>query len=150
MPGRCRGDFRKHRPPCPSWSGGRRSRPRAITPAGSDAGRYREATEQREPFALDYRLRRADGIYRWAVDAGKPRFDETGRLVGFVGAVFDIDDRKRAEQALRETEAHLVADLRAQTLLHELSARLVQRSDLEPLLAAILAAAAETAVCSAC
>ena len=61
---------------------------------------YRGANERREPFTLDYRLRRGDGQYRWALDEGRPRFDDAGRFIGYAGAVVDIDARKRAEERL--------------------------------------------------
>ena len=71
-----------------------------------DRGRARDiflaANEAREPFALDYRLRRADGEYRWSIDAGRPRFDPSGGFLGYVGSVIDITEHKRAEDTLRE------------------------------------------------
>ncbi len=61
-----------------------------------------EANAARRPFRIEYRLRTADGRYRWAVDLGRPWFTEGGDYAGMVGVVFDIDDRKRAEQALED------------------------------------------------
>ncbi|WP_082145769.1 PAS domain-containing sensor histidine kinase [Microvirga massiliensis] len=66
---------------------------------------FRAANIKREPFRLDYRLRRADGVYRWVIDAAAPRFSEDGRFLGYVGSVIDITDRKHAEERLRESEA---------------------------------------------
>lgn len=68
---------------------------------------FLDANRQHEPFILYYRLRRADGEYRWCVDAGRPRFDETGNFQGYVGSVIDITERKVAEDALHEREAWL-------------------------------------------
>lgn len=65
---------------------------------------FNEATERRESFRLEYRIRRADGDYRWAIDAGVPWYDADGQFKGFVGSVLDITDRKEAEEALRETQ----------------------------------------------
>ncbi len=62
-----------------------------------------------EAFRVDYRLRRADGAYRWVVDEGRPRFGEDGALLGYVGSVTEIHDRKVAEEALRESEGRLRA-----------------------------------------
>ncbi len=63
-----------------------------------------DAAERREPFQLDFRLRRADGQYRWVIDAGQPRFRPDGALQGYVGSVIDVHERKRTEERLRESE----------------------------------------------
>jgi steroid delta-isomerase-like uncharacterized protein len=47
----------------------------------------------------EYRLRRADGQYRWIRSVGEPFLDTEGRIANWYGVVFDIDDRKRAEDA---------------------------------------------------
>lgn len=76
-----------------------------------------EASEQRTVFRVDYRLRRHDGVYRWAIDAGRPWFGEDGSYLGIVGAVFDIHDRKLAEERLRglnERLEELVAERTSQ------------------------------------
>ena len=57
------------------------------------------------PFAIDYRLRQHDGAYRWAIDAGMPRFDAAGEPIGFVGTVIDIHARKTLQQRF-ERVAH--------------------------------------------
>jgi PAS domain S-box-containing protein len=64
----------------------------------------KEALSRREPFAVDFRLRQADGTYRWAVVTGRPHLGPGAEGRGFIGAVADIDDRKRAELALRRTQ----------------------------------------------
>lgn len=79
---------------------------------------FRESNRQGRSFAFDYRLRRHDGEYRWAVDAGQPRFDGTGRLIGYIGTVSDIHDRKRAEEELRNADRR--KDEFLATLAHEL------------------------------
>ena len=75
----------------------------AVHPDDRDvAGRvFMEASSKREPFQLDYRLRRADGEYRWAIDAAAPRFGRNREFLGYVGSVIDITERKLAEEALR-------------------------------------------------
>ena len=91
----------------------------AVHPDDRSAARgvFVAAVERREPFQVDYRLRRADGEYRWAIDAGRPRFGPSGFL-GFVGSVIDITDRKAAEEALREADRR--KDEFLATLAHEL------------------------------
>ncbi|WP_299823154.1 PAS domain S-box protein [uncultured Jannaschia sp.] len=68
---------------------------------------FLEANARAEPFRLEYRLRRADGTYRWAIDAAAPRFGDEGGFLGYVGSVVDIDERHEAEAALRDSEARL-------------------------------------------
>ncbi len=58
------------------------------------------AFDAREPFEVEYRLRRHDGEYRWVLDRGRPRFGADGLFLGFVGLCVDIHERKQAEQAL--------------------------------------------------
>ncbi len=74
---------------------------------------FREANAAAKPFRLDYRLRRADGAYRWAIDAASPRFGPGGAFLGYVGSVLDIDERREVEEALRESEARLRLALEA-------------------------------------
>ena len=57
---------------------------------------FRAANARREPFHADYRLRRADGAYRWCVDSAAPRFGPEGQYLGYVGSVIDIHERAEA------------------------------------------------------
>ncbi len=63
-----------------------------------------ESNAAHKPFRVEYRLRQADGSYRWAIDAAAPRFDETGRFMGYIGSVIDIDERRSAEERLFQSE----------------------------------------------
>lgn len=56
--------------------------------------------ERREPFSREYRLRRADGAYRWVISSGFPRFDDKHRFIGYMGTVTDVHDRKIQEDTL--------------------------------------------------
>ncbi|WP_224244205.1 hybrid sensor histidine kinase/response regulator [Hyalangium gracile] len=56
------------------------------------------ANEKQESFRLEYRLRRKDGEYRWAIDAASPRFGPDGEFLGYIGSVIDITERKQAEE----------------------------------------------------
>ncbi|TAJ85392.1 PAS domain S-box protein [Reyranella sp.] len=68
---------------------------------------FLEANAARRPFRHEYRLRRADGAYRWAIDAATPRVGANGVYLGYVGSVIDIDERREAEDALRASEGRL-------------------------------------------
>ena len=52
---------------------------------------------RREPFTVEYRLRRKDGEYRWLIDTGTPRFESDGTFLGYIGSCIDITPRKQAE-----------------------------------------------------
>ena len=60
----------------------------------------------------EYQLRRADGQYRWIQSVGEPFLDTEGRIANWYGVVFDIDDRKRAEEA-QMRQAGVGADVSA-------------------------------------
>jgi PAS domain S-box-containing protein len=70
---------------------------------------HREATLQRwlqsastgSSYEDEYRLRRADGQYRWIQSVGEPFHDTEGRIANWYGLVIDIEDRKRAAMELR-------------------------------------------------
>ena len=72
---------------------------------------FRTANAARKPFRMEFRLRRADGAYRWALNLARPRFDRAdgGAYLGFVGSVIDIHIRREAEERLRQSEARLKA-----------------------------------------
>ncbi len=65
---------------------------------------FLQANTQHQAFRLEYRLRRRDGVYCWAIDAASPWFGENGEFKGYIGSVIDISDRKQAEEALRISE----------------------------------------------
>jgi len=72
-------------------------------------------------FEDEMRLRRADGEYRWFLVRTAPLFDEQGNIVRWYGTSTDIEDRKRAEEAVRETQAVLAHVARA-SIVGELTA----------------------------
>ena len=63
---------------------------------------YETAFDLRQPFSMEYRLRRHDGQYRTIVDRGVPRFAPDGTLVGYIGCADDITERKRGEELPRQ------------------------------------------------
>jgi PAS domain S-box-containing protein len=56
-----------------------------------------------EPGEIEARLRRFDGEYRWFLFRARPQRDDSGTVVKWYGTNIDIEDRKRAEDALRES-----------------------------------------------
>jgi hypothetical protein len=60
-----------------------------------------------ESYIMRYRLRRADGAYRWMDGRREPLRDEEGRVVQWYCVTIDIDDRQKAEEALRRSEHQL-------------------------------------------
>jgi len=76
--------------------------------AGSLREKVRTAMASGEAFEHELRLRRAaDGEYRWFLARISPLCDERGNIVKWHGVLTDIEDRKRAEQALKRSEAYL-------------------------------------------
>src|SRR5882762_377216 len=60
-----------------------------------------------EPLEMEARFRRADGKYRWFLVRAAPLRDEKGNIVKWYVTIFDIEDRKQAEEKLRRSEAYL-------------------------------------------
>jgi PAS domain S-box-containing protein len=68
--------------------------------------RWAEAARAGEPFVCEYRLRAADGSYRWFLGRSVPLRDESGRVVRWFGSCTNIDDQKRLEATLKEADRH--------------------------------------------
>lgn len=62
-------------------------------------GLWRHSLETGEPYEIEYRLRRHDGVYRWTLGRAMPIRDESGQIVRWFGSCTDIDDLKRMDQA---------------------------------------------------
>jgi hypothetical protein len=77
--------------------------------------RWQEMLVTIQPGEIEARIRRHDGVYRWFLIRAEP-FLEEGRLVRWYGTSTDIDDRKRAEEELRNTQAELGRVMRAMTM----------------------------------
>jgi PAS domain S-box-containing protein len=60
-----------------------------------------------DPFDVEHRLRRFDGAYRWFQSRGLPLRDPDGRILNWYVLLTDIEDRKRAEEALQSNERNL-------------------------------------------
>jgi PAS domain S-box-containing protein len=68
---------------------------------------FGRAFDRREPFTMEYRLRRHDGEYRWVVDNAAPLFDPLGAFAGYIGACFDVTEFRRADAERRVANERL-------------------------------------------
>ena len=68
---------------------------------------FREALNSAKPFEVEGRFRRFDGEFRWFLFRASPLCDDSGKVVKWYGTNTDIEDRKRAEDALRSHEQNL-------------------------------------------
>ena len=107
-----------------------RSRPEAwltaVHPDDRDAASraFWEGVHSGRGFAIESRSRRArDGSYRWHLQQAVPLRDAAGNVLKFVGTTTDIDDQKRAEEALRQAQGDL-ARINRVTTMGELAASL--------------------------
>ena len=71
------------------------------------AQKWREALAEGQPLRIEQRFRRADGAYRWHMVERVPQLDDSGVVLRWYSAGYDIEDQKRAESALQRSEAYL-------------------------------------------
>jgi two-component system, sensor histidine kinase PdtaS len=76
---------------------------------------FLDAFVARRPFAMEYRLMRHDGQYRWIFDQGAPRFDSLGEFVGFIGSCVDVTAQRDARDALGRLNGVLEERVRERT-----------------------------------
>lgn len=77
---------------------------------------YLSAFVARRSFRMEYRLRRADGQYRWILDQGMPRYAPGGGFAGYIGSCIDISDFKEAHEALGQLKDELETRVEARTI----------------------------------
>ena len=70
-------------------------------------GERKKSIETGQPYEIEHRCRRADGVYRWFQVRGLPVRGAENKIIAWYLLLADIDDRKRAEEALRERELNL-------------------------------------------
>lgn len=76
---------------------------------------YREAFAARQPFSMEYRLRRHDGTWRWIVDHGRPIVDTDNIFAGYIGACYDIHDQRENAAMLENAKAILETSVAERT-----------------------------------
>ena len=89
---------------------------------------YEPAFEARRPFFMEYRVRHADGSYRWLLGTGVPKYEADGSFAGYIGCDVDITARRNAEDRIREGQAAL-AQSHQET--QHLAGRLIEAQDTE-------------------
>src|SRR5467141_3787690 len=69
---------------------------------------FREALNSVKPYEMEGRFRRFDGEFRWFLFRGSPLRNRSGKISKWYGTNTDLEERKRAEDALRASEASLL------------------------------------------
>jgi PAS domain S-box-containing protein len=70
---------------------------------------WEEVLRTGKPLDIQYRLHSSDGVWRWMRARAAPRRDDEGKIIRWYGTLEDIDDHKKAEEALRRSEGRLQA-----------------------------------------
>jgi PAS domain S-box-containing protein len=85
---------------------------------------YVTAFDHRKPFSMEYRLRQAEGSYRWIRDDGNPRYDSQGEFLGYIGFCVDVTEQKELAAELERHHHHLeeLVDARTRDLAQANSA----------------------------
>ncbi|ATB30788.1 GAF domain-containing protein [Melittangium boletus] len=92
--------------------------------------RWQHSLRTGEAYEVEYRCQRHDGVYRWFLGRAQPVRDAEGRIVKWFGTCTDIDDQKRAAEALRflsEASTLLTSSLDYETTLKALTELAVPR-----------------------
>ena len=82
---------------------------------------YETAFDAREGFQMEYRLRRADGEFRWILDSGNPRFSQDATFAGYIGSAIDITESKRNQERLLVTQKLQSVGLLAGGVVHDIN-----------------------------
>jgi diguanylate cyclase (GGDEF)-like protein/PAS domain S-box-containing protein len=85
---------------------------------------FNEAFANHQHFDMEYRLRRADGQYRYVLDTGEPYINKEGKFAGFIGSSTDITDRKNHENQLRLSQLEMAQHNREMQFINELNSYL--------------------------
>jgi PAS domain S-box-containing protein len=86
--------------------------------------KYKNAIKHREPFEIEYRLIDKDGLPKWVIDKGTPRYLSNGEFVGYIGVSTEIENLKQAQQKLKIANDKFI-------LLNEATNEAIWDADLE-------------------
>ncbi|BBL77128.1 ATP-binding protein [Methylomagnum ishizawai] len=87
----------------------------------------------RLPFRMEYRLRRHDGVYRWLLDSGCPRFNADGAFHGYIGSCIDITERMEVDRMKSDFLSTAAHELRTPLAsIYGFSELLLSAEDFDP------------------
>ncbi len=88
-----------------------------IHPSDRDlvAMEWNAAIQEKRPFQLEYRLQNQAGEITWAYGQAVSERNETGEIIGYIGTITDISDRKQSEAALQQLNQQLEAKVEERT-----------------------------------
>lgn len=69
--------------------------------------KFNKAFQSKKEFEVEYRVNRYDGVERWFLNQGVPRFTDEGKFKGYIGIALDITERKEVQQQLKESKDQL-------------------------------------------
>lgn len=96
---------------------------------------YNKAFEDRNPYTMEYRLRRHDNQYRWMLSTGKPIFSKGNSFRGFIGSSYEIHSQKmmreELETLLKKHTLELTKSLEREKKLNKLKSRFVSMASHE-------------------
>lgn len=72
---------------------------------------WQDCLTQKQPFEIEYRVRRWDGVYHWFIGRGVPSYNDPQQIIGWIGTLTDIDNLKRNEALISEREQQLQQQL---------------------------------------
>jgi PAS domain S-box-containing protein len=82
---------------------------------------WRRALATGQPYDVEHRIKTASGLYRWMRSSALPRHNDGGVIVKWYGATEDIEERKRAEQAVIQSEKLAAVGRLASSIAHEIN-----------------------------
>jgi PAS domain S-box-containing protein len=74
---------------------------------------WQQAIADGETFAIEYRICRYDGVYRWFIGRAVPFRNSAGQITSWIGTITDIDDQKRIQEELHQNKERLSLALRS-------------------------------------